>query len=365
MKDFSKFTQILLDKMPYWFKMKKNPKESSGALFMNYFGLELEDINNILEYAQKQMFIDTCDIKQVDILYKGHLKESIQSIDDIMVYGDGFEIKVYSNAKDFLHTTYNENNYSSIFSTDGAYVDIENNMIYLSKPYGKDEVNKYGSIKIIGQNGDYTIKTELHHVWNFFDEFGYLLSCPRLEEESNYFYKQRLLDIFKHVANSSRTGLMNGIARELNLRKNEIWENGANDYIIKSPMVVVNSISIDGIHIPENEVFKNEYGEVLLKGDEMYENEIRHISYVAGIEMHSLSNKSDEFLQQQLFDVDNRGTELLKYYIDNISSITPILWNKWRWDVDRWDIADIQYSGSAVMPSKYDSSIEGFVNNGL
>lgn len=54
-------------------------------------------------------------------------------------------------------------------------------------------------------------------ITNEFDYVGSLLGLPRLPEERNDSYKGRLLDVFVHRANSTYTGLVNGITRELNL----------------------------------------------------------------------------------------------------------------------------------------------------
>lgn len=54
-------------------------------------------------------------------------------------------------------------------------------------------------------------------VSNEFDWQGTLLGLPRFPGERNDNYKERLLDVFVHRANSTYTGLINGITRELNL----------------------------------------------------------------------------------------------------------------------------------------------------
>ena len=54
-------------------------------------------------------------------------------------------------------------------------------------------------------------------VSNEMDYFGSLLDLKRLPEERNDSYKERLLDVYVHRANSTYTGLINGITRELNL----------------------------------------------------------------------------------------------------------------------------------------------------
>ena len=59
---------------------------------------------------------------------------------------------------------------------------------------------------------------EPHQVWNEFDSHGVLVGLPRLEEEKNVSYKQRLMDVFVHRANSTPRGLIYGITRELGLK---------------------------------------------------------------------------------------------------------------------------------------------------
>lgn len=54
-------------------------------------------------------------------------------------------------------------------------------------------------------------------VFNELDYHGSLLGFQRLPEERNADYKKRLLDVYVHRANSTYTGLINGITRELGL----------------------------------------------------------------------------------------------------------------------------------------------------
>lgn len=55
------------------------------------------------------------------------------------------------------------------------------------------------------------------NVFNQFDELGYLVSLIRINGETNWEYKRRILDVFSHISNSSYVGLINGITRELGL----------------------------------------------------------------------------------------------------------------------------------------------------
>jgi len=64
----------------------------------------------------------------------------------------------------------------------------------------------------------YTLTPVVHHVFNEFDKQGLLLDLPRLEEEHNVEYKQRLFDVFVNRSDSTHRGLINGITRRLGLR---------------------------------------------------------------------------------------------------------------------------------------------------
>ena len=50
-----------------------------------------------------------------------------------------------------------------------------------------------------------------------------IISEFNLDFKKNYDYKNRILDVFKNHANSTKKGLANGIARELGLRKFKVW----------------------------------------------------------------------------------------------------------------------------------------------
>lgn len=54
-------------------------------------------------------------------------------------------------------------------------------------------------------------------VWNQYDEHGLVVSLKRLEGETNWEYRRRLLDSMVHVSNSSYRGMVHGITRELGL----------------------------------------------------------------------------------------------------------------------------------------------------
>ena len=76
---FAQHTNILLEKLPYWFNMRKHTTDSQGAEYLNISGTALDDALYTIDYAYQQCYIDTVDIKQIDFCfsiaglnYKGH-----------------------------------------------------------------------------------------------------------------------------------------------------------------------------------------------------------------------------------------------------------------------------------------------------
>jgi len=70
---------------------------------------------------------------------------------------------------------------------------------------------------------------EIYNVWNAFDELGLLLSLQRNPGEKNVGYKARLEDVGVNPGNSTYTGLINGISRELGVLHSQITVNRLSD----------------------------------------------------------------------------------------------------------------------------------------
>lgn len=360
-KKFSIFTESILNKLPYWFSIKKRSQKSIGAAFLNVFGLELEDIDFILNYAFKQCFIQYTDIEQIDIVYRASLNGSlkINDITDIktsigsLTKADTLPIFNGSQIENLKNQTTNDKSY--------YFIDLQRKILYVHEPY--DINNKYedGKVTIVYKDGTtITLPLKLYHVWNYFDEFGFLLDCPRLYGEKNYNYKTRILDVFKNIANSTKTGLLNGIARELNLRKVIVWEDGYQNLIITDPMLAVNKIKINGELIPLSEVFVNEKNQIVLKGSEEYRKIPRVVTYTYGVEIHHLDNQNDTAMYNEIFNIDGTATNKLLYYTNKISEVCKIEWNKFIWNESYYDVNKEDVGGLAFIPTLYDGNIEGF-----
>lgn len=360
-KEFAVYTKRILKQLPYWFKMKKDPSNSIGAQFLNAVGLELDQVEYILTYAYDQTNLLKIDNDFLDVVYKAIIPDAFTPDKDIRVYCTDIEMKLIDNVNNFFISANENMIHPELYYDDPCYIDFEKHILYVKKPYDATLKATYGKITIEAGNLKYTFNLNLHPVWNFFDEFGMLLSCPRLHGERNAEYKSRILDVFENKANASRSGLANGIARELCLRKERVWENRAVNFEITDPMVIINEIKIDGEKVPTERVYITSQNTIVLQGDDTLMDTISTVSYISGLEMHQLHNKEDYHLQRQLFNVDNTATDLLKYYTDRIHSAVPIMWGQFHWDEGYWDTADEKMNGIAFIPNLMDAKISGFL----
>lgn len=365
---FANYTEKIRNMLPFWFKMKKQPKDSLGLQFLNVFGMQLDEIKFILEYAYEQVNLNLIDEKFIDIVYKAILPINF-NMDNLDYIIGGKAILVQKNTLyDFfdLKNSYEKTN--PIMTPDYYYIDYSKKIIYFRFPYESNDSNKSGYVTIVDKNNNKTIvNLKLHHVWNFFDEFGALVGCERLNGENNISYKKRILDVFKNPANSTKFGLMNGIARELNLRKHLIWHDCNNDFIIKDKMVIVNSIKVNDVFFDIDNIEIDTDNNLILKTTkEMLNTHDAEVSYVSGLELSSLSKMSTK-LSTELFNADGTLKPLYLEYVKKIKKESPLLWNDFKYGDGVWVLDDEEFGTDhfSFIPNTYDMDIKGFVNFGF
>lgn len=360
---FARHTNAILNALPHWFKIRKESEDSIGARFLNICGLELDDARYVIDYAYQQCYINTADITQVDFCYKAIIPMPLKVSDIESVYANNTSLIKTKDIKQFFGIDQNINN-KQLHSFELYYVDEKRNIIYVRQKFNADAINDNGKIKLIFKDETEYIKSLIpHQVWNFFDELGALVSCPRLPEEPNVEYKKRIMDVFTNKASASRDGLINGIGRELAIRRNLIWTNPNKDLELEDAMIVLNSITVNSEYIDPSRIFLTASGTVLLKAfnDEEYRKDYK-VSYVYGLEMHQLHNKEDIKLYNELFTVEGKPKSKLKQYIDILNSESPIFWDHFHWNEHYWDQNEPNVSGVGFIPHLYDGSIKGFKN---
>ena len=356
---FAKYTNLILNALPHWFKMRKGSADSIGARFLNIAGLKLDDMRFVLDYAYKQCYINTIDIDQVDFCYKAIIPMPLKASDITGVIAYGAGLKKAASLKEFFGIDQNIKN-QNLNSLNTWFVDEKRNIVYVRKKFNVDALYSNGYLEFTIGNETYKQELIPHHVWNFFDEFGLLLCCPRISEEPNIEYKKRIEDVFKNPANASKDGLINGIARELGLRRNLVWKDPNSDLELTDAMIVLNSIKVNGEFFDLDKIFITESGTILLKA--IGNVSPVDVSYTYGLEMHKLWNKDDNKLQNEIFTIDNKPKNELKHYIEILNSECPIFWNDFKWNEHYWDPNNYDVSGYGTVPTLLDGSIKGFKN---
>lgn len=366
--EFAKYTEKIRSMLPFWFEMKKQPNDSLGLQFLNFFGLEFDDIKKVLEYAYKQTKIETIDDTFVDIVYKTILPTYFDMSTLSGVLTDMVTLTKTDSLYEFFQLAVNYQLDEAIHQPNYYFVDAERKIVYVREPYDKENDMPYGKITLLLKDKSTQVEElTLHHVWNFFDEFGALLSCPRLFGEKNYDYKNRILDVFKNKANSTKIGLANGISRELGIRQHKIWIDPTKDFIIKEKMVIANQIKVEDELVDIADVYMSTEGYLVLNSRAYETRTNLKVTYICGIEIKALTDHSNNKFSNETYYANGMPTDLMLSYIDNIKQNSSVLWGDFKYNEGMWVKDDTEYEDNAFgfIPATYDSNIKGFEKFGF
>lgn len=358
---FAEITEVMQKELPRWFKMRKD-KSSMGAQFLNVFGLQFDDIKFMLQYALDNQFIGTADVHQIDIIYKANIPPSLTEDDTFIFIGGNTKLQTCASLKEFfegIDTRFLER--KEIYYPNPYYIDWVQHIVYFKRAYDPTESYPEGrvTLRLLDDEfkpiAEHELPQHIHHVHNFFDEFGLLLDTARLYGEKNREYKERLLDVFRHPANSTKTGLEFHLARELGLWKEVKWYDGGAELVLNQSNILPHSIEVDGIKWGEAMIKYDHSGRVVLSADEEFRNISRTVRFISGLKMHTFHDKRDYAFQRELYDIDGTPTTMLQYYVDVITNKIPILWNHFVWNESFWNVADTEMSGYGAIPTFNDA----------
>lgn len=352
---YSEYTQSLADEFPDWAHIKRN-KNSNGQRFLNFFGIELEEFKEHLEWIENQKYINRADTTVLDwiYLYEAIPLRSEQKVLVLEKTDSGYrEVSILPTLRSFVfNDTY-----------DGVMIDFEKGRFY--SVYDYDEL--YYQI----DNGPINqCNKRPFHLWNTFDEFGLLLGVKRLFLEKNVDFKERILDVFRYPANSSDEGLTNGIARELGMIDRQYtnssgqiikleWINDYKSFVIKNSSglyIDPNSVRVDGKRLDPTQFTIDHNNNVIIYPLE--KNQKHQVSIIRGIEKFELHNKDDEKLYALMYQDDGQATSKLLNWVKYINTVAPVMWDHFRWDEGFWDTIDKDLTGLGYVPNTWDSNID-------
>jgi hypothetical protein len=349
---YSEMTQRMADEYPNWAKVR-NSKESTGQKFLNYFGMELETVQDYLEWISEQKYISTADMDALDWVYMYQLPDV--NLTDTIKFSrllSGVEVPVLETIKEFFYNDTNQ----------GGIIDYEDNKYYT--------VKSYGNLLLTLTRGDTTTTHNVtpmnYHIWNTFDEFGLLLGVERLHLEKNADYKERILDVFRYPSGTHDIGLTNGIARSLKLiqRKDKkgnqlIWSNDNKDLYLKNTtgkVIDTRTLQVDDKPLIEEEFTVDQVGNVRIFAKK--EGKSHTVSFIYGVDKYQLYDKTNEALYRMMYEEDGQATSKLLTWVEYINTVAPIMWDRFNWDEGFWDTIDKDLTGLGYVPNIWDSNID-------
>lgn len=349
---YSEMTQRMADEYPNWAKVR-NSKESTGQKFLNYFGMELETVQDYLEWISEQKYISTADMDALDWVYMYQLPDV--NLTDTVKFSrllSGAEVPVLETIKEFFYNDTNQ----------GGIIDYEDNKYYT--------VKSYGNLLLTLTRGDTTTTHNVtpmnYHIWNTFDEFGLLLGVERLHLEKNADYKERILDVFRYPSGTHDIGLTNGIARSLKLiqRKDKkgnqlIWSNDNKDLYLKNTtgkVIDTRTLQVDDKPLTEEEFAVDQVGNIRIFAKK--EGKPHTISFIYGVDKYQLYDKANEALYRMMYEEDGQATSKLLTWVEYINTVAPIMWDRFNWDEGFWDTIDKDLTGLGYVPNIWDSNID-------
>lgn len=351
---YTSLTQRMADEYPNWTKIR-NKQDSTGQLFLNYFGIELETIQEYLEWIQEQKYISTMDMDSLDwiFLYSLPAISSTDTVQFLKASGTAMvEVPILETMKEFF---YNDSN-------DGGLVDYDESKLYTTKAFGRLVMN----LTRDGVKTSHALEPTDYHLWNAMDEFGLLVGVSRQHQEKNRDFKERILDAFRYPSGTHDLGLTYGIARELNLvqRKDKhgnplLWKDDRLDLLLNNTSrkrIDCRTLRIDDQPISSDQYEVDEMGNIRVYA--LNQGEEHTISFVVGIEKYELFDMSNEDFYQMIFQNDGQATPALLTWVEYINTVAPVMWDRFNWDEGFWDTIDKQLTGLGFVPNVWDSNIE-------
>lgn len=351
---YSKFTQRLANEYPVW-THARNSKNSNAQQFLNFFGLTLEEVEAWIQWTQRQKYIQTADLKQIDYAFVYKIPDTIdinQPFSLIEAF-EGTELKEIESMHHFMqNVTY-----------PGYVIDREQRQFFTRVAYGFLEIEQ-GSVEA-------SLEPSMHHIWNTFDEFGLLLDVHRLPNETNEDFKERILDVFRYPAGAHYLGLIYGISRETNQLKRILWEDDTKPLYVKvnNKRILHETIHLD--HKPISEyTYEDEFGydqpliKVYNNGDfELQPTDTglaRTVTLVMDLFLFQLYDKDNDEVYPILFQEDGQATNKLRHWVKQINQIAPSMWGHTRWDIHYWDNISDDGVGLGFIPNQYDNGLDAW-----
>lgn len=343
---YSDFTIKVAKQYPLWTEIKNN-KESIGQQFLNFFGIEIEEIHDWINWSKEQKYVDTLDVYQVDYVFMYELPFDLDLDQEFAIKtSEGQELNEIESSRKFLER----------YKDRGFVYDIENRKILTRRNYGNLYV-EYAEKMV-------SLQQQFHHIWNSIDEMALLFGIMRVEGESNKNLQQRIKEVFKYPSGSHKMGVLYGIARDLLLMNRKVWKNDYTDFYIKVNGQYIEKESIHIDHKPlsyyKDRIQVDFYSNGDIRIRAMKTGEAHTINFIKGISFYELHDKQNEELNRMMFNSDGQASNKLFKWINEIKQISPIMWDQTQWDKNYWDTVNKESTGLGYVPNQWDSTLDAW-----
>ncbi|HHY08860.1 MAG TPA: hypothetical protein GX530_10205 [Corynebacteriales bacterium] len=331
---------------PQWSRVRQQPGSVVQRL-ENAVMLETDQLNKQSDRAASKLFLSTCPTDMLDIVYRVDLPLSIKS---------GFMLTFVNPADEYMLEVTDPDMLAQSLDMDLVYVNYETKVAYFSIMHEHVIV----SGKMEGPEGleillPAKLYPEVHYVWNKLDEYGLLLGLPRLPDERNQEYKERLLSSVDYPADATMLGLVHGIAKQLGFIKMIRWTESTQPLIIYDN-VMEGSIRIDGRQ-PTDDLVSITDGKCIIQPIASGYSDMPVVTYIQDvIHLYNLAGPDAEMFRLK-WDSAGGPTAEHKKLAEHINRKAPIMWGYLRCDHAWWDPVDLQASGLACVPPISDASI--------
>ena len=337
---------------PRWAAARKTP-DSIVQRVENAMFLETGPFKRDTTEIIKGLFLETCPTNLLDAAYRADLPSCVTM---------GYQLTFVSSEDQYVAEVRTPDELAKAFDLDLAYVNYDTKVAYFSKPHDHVLVSgRYEWCDEIEILPTTRLEPVAHHVWNRLDEFGLLLSLPRLNGEANMSYRRRMLDSAAYPADSSRQGLIHAIAKRMGFIRAVLWEDAAEPLVIDDA-VMAGSVRLDGI-APKEDLIRYDEARCTISpvASHSYDGSMAaaqiNVTYIRDVvKVHNLADFNPD-LYMLLWDAYGGPTSHHKQLAHIINSKAPIMWGYLKSDEAWWDPLDVDLRDLASVPPIYDVDI--------
>lgn len=332
----SRYVDDAVSTFPSWFAAVMD-RNSNLRQLANIPASVFEDISEGLSEAKRRVVLQSIPAELIWRTFRYEM-DGLDRIEDIVVEEE--------QQGQFISLTVSEQVEDLYFNTQTGLLLLDRNRAVLHRLDSENSIRVKG--KLDGEPFEKTINGKWVKVFNAFDEFGLQFGLPRLEEEDNTNYRDRMRTLFTHPGNATKYGVLREIARRTGKFMTVRWVNTSQPFIVTNEEARTychEDVTVDGV-VVEAEVMPD--GGVMIPATNSMT--VHEVVLHWGVEAYTLGrHRLDE--RGLAMKQDEESYEIWR-------QTAPILYGGIQFDRHEWDMVN-QESLIEIMPPT-DQKMEGW-----